>query len=54
MIGDLNLRYVRFEPPLAQGTITALVVVFGCACSECPSFLGRDNDNILYILVPVL
>ena len=37
MIGGPNFRYVRAKPPLAQCIITALEVVFGCACSECPS-----------------
>ena len=46
MIGGLNLRHVRVEPHLAQCIIAALVVVFGCACSECPSFFGGDNGNI--------
>ena len=45
-IGGPNLRYVRVEPPLAQCLITAPVAVFGCACSECPSFFSGDNDNI--------
>ena len=52
MVGGPNLLYVRVEPSVAQCIITALVVAFGCACSECPSFFGGDND--IYILVPVL
>ena len=50
MIGGPNLRYVQVEPPLARCIITALVVVFGCACSECLPFFGGDNDNIYLYL----
>ena len=39
MIGGPNLRYVRVEPPLLQGILSAycvclLLAVFGSACSE--------------------
>ena len=48
MIGGPNLGYAWVEPSLTQCIIAALVAVFGCACSECPSFFGGDNVNILY------
>ena len=46
IIGSPTLRYRRAEPPLAQCSITAIVVAFGCAYSECPSFFGGENDNV--------